>query len=69
MWHAINHFEASEDSEWREKLLSDESLGGKGYFEHNIETLLLKHTSAYKMADELNNVFPVLRALTINLNA
>lgn len=73
MWEAINSFSASEgdsenSSEYRQKLLTNESLGGKSYFEHNIETLLLKHTSAYKMADELNNIFPVLRALTLNLN-
>ena len=73
MWEAINSFSASEgdqqnSSEWRRQLLTNESLGGKSYFEHNIETLLLKHTSAYKMADELNNIFPVLRALTLNLN-
>lgn len=69
MWHAINHFDASEDSEFREKLLSSYSLGGKGYFEHNLETLLLKHTSAYRMADELNDIFPTLKALTMHLNA
>ena len=70
MWEAINSFDASEDNdEYRQQLLSSEALGGKSYFEHNIETLLLKHTSAYKMADELNNIFPVLRALTLNLNA
>jgi hypothetical protein len=70
MWEAINSFDASEDNdEYRQWLLSDVSLGGKSYFEHNLETLLLKHTSAYKMADELNNIFPVLRALTLNLNA
>ena len=70
MWEAINSFDATEDNDdYRQKLLSNEALGGKAYFEHNIETLLLKHTSAYKMADELNNIFPVLRALTLNLNA
>jgi hypothetical protein len=70
MWEAINSFDASEDNDdYRRQLLSSEALGGKSYFEHNIETLLLKHTSAYKMADELNDIFPVLRALTLNLNA
>jgi len=70
MWEAINSFDASEDNDdYRRQLLSSEALGGKSYFEHNIETLLLKHTSAYKMANELNDIFPVLRALTLNLNA
>lgn len=73
MWKAINYFDATDGdepkhSDFRQKLLSNEALGGKAYFEHNIETLLLKHTSAYQMARELNNIFPVLRALTINLN-
>lgn len=68
IWESINYFDASEDEDYRKDLLSDESLGGKAYFEHNLETLLLKHTSAYKMAEELNNIFPVLRALTLHLN-
>ena len=68
-WQALNDFDATEnDEEYRLKLLSSEALGGKAYFEHNLETLLLKHTSAYKMSEELNNIFPVLRALTLHLN-
>lgn len=68
-WEAINSFEATEhDLDHRDKLLSDPALGGEPYFEHNIETILLKQTSAYKMAEELNNIFPVLRALNIHLN-
>ena len=72
-WEAINNFDATdgegeENEKYRLQILSDEKLGGKSYFEHNLETLLLKHTSAYKMADELNNIFPVLRALTLHLN-
>jgi hypothetical protein len=73
-WQALNDFDAtegesgSENEEYRLKLLGSEALGGKAYFEHNLETLLLKHTSAYKMSEELNNIFPVLRALTLHLN-
>ena len=72
-WEAINFFDATDNEgekalKTRENLITDNSLGGKAFFEHNVETLLLKHTSAYKMAEELNNIFPVLRALTINLN-
>ena len=72
-WEAINNFDATdgeeeENEKYRLQILSDEKLGGKAYFEHNLETLLLKHTSAYKMADELNSIFPVLRALTLHLN-
>jgi hypothetical protein len=33
---------------------------GKAYFEHNLETLLLKQHSAYTLAEELNKVFPVI---------
>ena len=68
-WQALNDFDATEqDEEYRLKLLGSEALGGESYFEHNLETLLLKHTSAYKMSEELNNIFPVLRALTLHLN-
>ena len=42
---------------------------GKDYFEHNLETLLLKQHSAYVMAEELNKVFPVIQSLLIHLNS
>jgi len=42
---------------------------GKEYFEHNLETLLLKQHSAYVMAEELNKVFPVIQSLLIHLNS
>lgn len=49
----------------REKI---QLVGGKDYFEHNLETILLKQHSNYKMAEELNKVFPRLQALAIHLN-
>ena len=67
-WEAINTFDAGEDEEYRMKKLSDPNFG-EPYFEHNIETLLLKHTSAYTMAEKLNDIFPVLRALGLHLTA
>jgi len=41
----------------REKI---QLVGGKDYFEHNLETILLKQHSNYKMAEELNKIFPRL---------
>lgn len=43
-------------------------VGGTDYFEHNLETILLKQHSNYKMAEELDKVFPLLQALAIHLN-
>lgn len=41
---------------------------GTNYFEHNLETILLKQHSAYSMQKELNKVFPIIQALAIHLN-
>jgi len=49
----------------REKI---QLVGGKDYFEHNLEAILLKQHSNYKMAEELDKVFPRLQALAIHLN-
>jgi len=54
------------DDERRERVLTRR---GKEYFEHNLETLLLKQHSAYTMAEELNKVFPIIQSLMIHLNS
>ncbi len=68
-WEAVNNMSRLDDpknQEYRERKLKER---GKEYFEHNLETLLLKQHSAYVMADELNKVFPVIQSLLIHLNA
>lgn len=69
-WEAMNTIKASEADtptarEYRKKLLTNESLGGEAYFEHNLETILLKQRNAYKMEEELNKVFPTIRAINL----
>ena len=36
--------------------------GSIGYFEHNLETLTLKHYFAYSMKNNINKVFPIMKA-------
>lgn len=66
-WEAINNMSRLDtDLDYRERKIRER---GKAYFEHNLETLLLKQHSAYVMAEELNKVFPVIQSLLIHLNA
>jgi len=48
------------DSNIEERRNKIKLVGGIDYFEHNLETILLKQHSNYKMADELNKVFPIM---------
>lgn len=40
---------------------------GEGYFEHNLETLLLKHIFSYSTRDNINKVFPMMKAAMAHL--
>jgi hypothetical protein len=40
---------------------------GYEYFEHNLETLLLKHTFAYSSERNINTVMPTAKAAMIHL--
>lgn len=65
-WTAINTISNLDTNETaREKALRH----GKEYFEHNLETILLKQHAAYTMAEQLNKVFPIIQSLLIHLNA
>ena len=68
-WETVNQMHNLDQPEnienRREKI---QLVGGKDYFEHNLETLLLKQHSNYEMAKELDKIFPTLQALAIHLN-
>ncbi len=40
---------------------------GLGYFEHNLETLYLKHRFQYLVKEEMDKVFPMMKAAMIHL--
>ena len=65
-WEAVNAMHTLDtNSEARTTKIG---LVGKDYFEHNLETILLKQHSAYTMAEELNKIFPIIQSLAIHLN-
>ena len=68
-WNSVNRMHSldlPENIEDRRNKI--QLVGGKDYFEHNLETILLKQHSNYKMAEELDKIFPILQALSIHLN-
>lgn len=68
-WEAINTMSDLDDPKNIERRQDKINERGKEYFEHNLETILLKQHSAYTMAEELNKVFPVIQSLLIHLNS
>ena len=68
-WEAINTMSDLDDPKNKERREELINRRGKEYFEHNLETLLLKQHSAYTLAEELNKVFPVIQSLLIHLNS
>lgn len=68
LFEFVNNFDKGE-SEFRMDMLSNKSDGTKGeyYYEHNLETLLLKHAFAYSMKEHVDSVFPTIKAALIHL--
>ena len=52
-------FDEGENPEKRLEKLQEK---GEGYFEHNIETLLYKHLFAYSVKNNIDGVFPMIKA-------
>lgn len=65
LWEMTNMFDWGEDS-GRVDYIAER--GGPAQFELNLETLLLKHTFAYSMKQNLDNVFPIIKAAMIHLS-
>lgn len=65
LWEMTNTFDVGEDKR-RLDLIEDHGIG---YFENNLETLLLKHITAYSTKEHLDEVFPSLQALAIHLSS
>lgn len=66
MWEMTNSFDVGEKgSEIRLSLIEDRK---PEFFEANLETLLLKHITAYSAKEHLDEIFPSLQALAIHLS-
>lgn len=72
LWEMTNMFDASKDEISRERTinyaLSKHPELGLGYFEHNLEALLLKHSFAYSLQENMNQVFPTIKAAMLHLS-
>ena len=78
-WEMINMFSATEGRSIaeggynvRKQVIANAMLEnpdlGMGYFERNLETLLLKHTFAYSQKQHIDKVFPVIKAGMMHLS-
>ena len=59
---SMNNMFNRTDGEETEKRLQAIEEKGKGYFEINLETLMMKHALAYSMQDNLQEIMPMVRA-------
>lgn len=66
LWEMTNYFDAGEIENVRLNWFSDKAKG-IGFFEHNLETLVLKHTFAHSMKENMDEVFPVIKAARVHL--
>lgn len=66
LWEMTNSFDIGEKgSDIRLSLIEDRK---PEFFETNLETLLLKHITAYSAKEHLDEIFPSLQALAIHLS-
>lgn len=65
LWEMTNTFKWGEDSSTRLDIIAEKGIG---FFETNLETLLLKHEFAYSMKQNLDKVFPTIKAAMIHLS-
>lgn len=65
LYRMTNMFDTSQDPEKRIDLINQK---GEGYFEHNLETLLMKHMYAYSVQQNMDAVFPMIKAAMIHIN-
>ena len=64
IWEMTNRFDAGYSNE-RLDIISSR---GKGYFEYNLETLFLQHEFAYIQKENIDKIFPDLKAASVYLS-
>lgn len=65
LFEMSNRFNKGESSERADYI---EALGGTDFIDVDLETLLLKHTYAYKQKQIIDEIFPYIKAITIGIN-
>ena len=65
LFEMTNMFDASEDAYMREQMLEKHGLD---YFEHNLETIGLKHELAYSQKKHIDTIMPMIKAAAIHLS-
>lgn len=72
LWEMTNMFDASKDPSQRERTINyafaQHPELGLDYFEHNLEALLLKHSFSYSLQQNMNQVFPTIKAAMLHLS-
>lgn len=69
MTNSIEYSVAEDSEDKRMALLtSSEGISTIDEFEHNLETLALQHHTAYTLQTEMNNIFPVIKAIEAHIN-
>ena len=58
-------FDGGEIESNRLRLLNDKNRP-EGYYEHNLEKLILKHIYSYTLKQEMDKVFPLIKAAQIH---
>lgn len=66
LWEMTNYFDAGENEAVRLAWFSDANKG-ISFFEHNLETLTLKHAFAFSMKENMDKVFPIIKAARMHL--
>ena len=64
-WEMANTFDAGEDAYTREQMLNGE--GGVSKFERNVETILLSHFYAATLKNNMDKMFPTMKAAMMHL--
>lgn len=64
IYRMTNMFDGGEDVTKRMQKLESK---GVDYFEHNLETLLYKHIFAYSVKNNMDSVFPMIKAAMVHL--
>lgn len=65
VWEMTNRFDAGYSNERSDIIASR----GNGYFEYNLETLFLQHEFAYIQKENIDKIFPDLKAASIYLSS
>lgn len=72
LWEMSSNFDAFENEEYRKTVLepkSESNPNGRGvdFWERNLEVLTTAHCVSYVMKDNINKIFPVLKAVAYQL--